>query len=767
MSKSNSERKKLIEEIKNLRKLKKIEELEEEKVQEEFDNPLTAGALGTLRGATLGLSDKAAVELGLIDPQELKDYQTANPISSTIGEVVGTTGTLIGTGGTGAALKLGGKAATKFASKPLAKKIIQQGVAGSLEGGAVGVQETISQSAQDKTDITVESLLANTGSSAVLGGLAGGVFSAAGGAAKKATQKAGPLAGKAKQKARDSLFNPEDTALDLVGVSAAGRTKLAEKNITGGDVLDLITKKTDDGTPLMGKWIDSSETMHANFIKRRSQIGQEIGDAYKKASGNFKNIIQTIRGGQGQDFIMTPNTEEGRQAAKLFSQSVDLDELASAFERKYADILEETFDFTGRTKKIGKFADEIRKKGQTLRSSGKILDPQELHKLRISIDDNIKWSKKPGQFTDKEEALRDLRTMLNDRIFKYLDSAEQIVGPIDEGSSGLVNSLKSLNREYQVLSEIIPHAERKVNRDAAKSLFGLTDYLAAGGLAPFGGGPAVFGLGLKKALQSDARRRLQISRGLIESQENVVRRINSAVGKFADFAKKPKAAVAPAVKVGAIKNFNAALGADTSDDDSVDKQLEAAMAKLQELGSDPVKLQETVVQRTSELSQMNDTLASRINQKSIELLNFLNQKLPPKPVNVFKKDPIRFSEEDKVQFSDYLDAAENPLRMLDELNENRLNPRTVETVQTLYPELFKAVEAQIVGRLMEKDETVPYDKRMKLSLLFGKDFEDSLRPQTMSMLQKNYQQPEREIPGSSANLQIPQEPTTTQRLTNK
>src|SRR5574343_49849 len=192
------------------------------------ERPIMAGAVAALRGATLGASDFALKQTGLLTEQELQYLQAANPTISTVGEIAGTVAPTLLSGGAGlagraavsklvsqgmakeaaeaAVAKMGTSVLNKVAAaspaalaesigaiagvKAFAKladttsKVIKSavnlGVGSAVEGALFGAGKLISEDQLGNAEFNAENLLATVGESAVLGGVLGGATSLAG-----------------------------------------------------------------------------------------------------------------------------------------------------------------------------------------------------------------------------------------------------------------------------------------------------------------------------------------------------------------------------------------------------------------------------------------------------------------------------------------------------------------------------------------------------------------------------------------------------------
>lgn len=176
----------------------------EEDLQAKYgDSTAKALLYGGARGLTFGLSDPLLTSTGIETPEALSEIKKRNSEASIGAEVVGAVAPALFTGGTGTlasmagksipglttkiAARAGSRAAQNVASK-VAQKAIDLGVAGAVEGGLVGVGQTISEAALGDAEFNAESLLSNVGTGAAVGGLFGGALGAGSEYISKATK---------------------------------------------------------------------------------------------------------------------------------------------------------------------------------------------------------------------------------------------------------------------------------------------------------------------------------------------------------------------------------------------------------------------------------------------------------------------------------------------------------------------------------------------------------------------------------------------------
>ncbi len=172
---------------------------------------IIAGLEAAASGASLGASRVLENELGITTPEAQKLRQEVNPITSTLGEIVGTGGLIYGTGGAGALVK----------GAPLAARL----GAAAVEGGIIGGGQAVSDYAMGDPNLNAQKVLTHIGVGAALGGGFGALFEGAGPVIAAAKERAGAL-GKAINKvyggAEKEAIGASEKVVDVPGLEKAG-----------------------------------------------------------------------------------------------------------------------------------------------------------------------------------------------------------------------------------------------------------------------------------------------------------------------------------------------------------------------------------------------------------------------------------------------------------------------------------------------------------------------------------------------------------------
>lgn len=95
-----------------------------------------------------------------------------------------------------------------------------------------------------------------------------------------------------------------------------------------------------------------------------------------------------------------------------------------------------------------------------------------------------------------------------------------------------------------------------------------------------------------------------------------------------------------------------------------------------------------------------------------------------------------------------IDIAEKPLLALQHAERGTLIPQDVTTLQTVYPGLYQSMVSEVGEALIDaktKGETVPYKKRLGLSMLMGEPLDTTMTPAIMQFIMKSQGDTQRQL----------------------
>lgn len=286
---------------------------------------VAAGAAGYLRGLSGGVSDLALDRSGVLPGQDLKALSEQNPIASGAGHVAGVVGGLVaggegaevlGAGGSalggipGVAAKLGDAAVEAIpglADAAEGGSLLARAASGAVRGAAetpfYGVGDAITEDVFDNKPLTAESLLAEAGKSAILGGATGGAFEGALGLARNALPTA--------------LKNAGGWLEKLSTKAEDGATQTPEEIRSAATALTRATEHIDGAV----KQLQESDAPEAvrSLLGQSNQAGQAVDSALDGVQSKY------VR----PQYDATPDLQ------KLHAHVQDNQEALADFERKF------------------------------------------------------------------------------------------------------------------------------------------------------------------------------------------------------------------------------------------------------------------------------------------------------------------------------------------------------------------------------------------------------------------------------------------------
>lgn len=248
--------------------------------------------------------------------------------------------------------------------------------------------------------------------------------------------------------------------------------------------------------------------------------------------------------------------------------------------------------------------------------------------------------------------------------------------------------------------------------------------------------------------------------GIINAATRSMAKINRIPEALNNFISKRIPVTLEGSSVSAIQRF---LGTETK---SREDQIQELNEKLGEFNENPALATEHMSNTTR---QVPENIAAAVTAKNVAIAQYLGSHIPkPRAIpNPFNQNKWKPSDSEISRFERRVQAVENPLSIVDQLETGTLSKETVETVQTLYPKLYEMVQQKVVESMQNHKGPIPYSARMRLSLLMGETFDNSLKPENIRMMQQRFQQKPVQAPKSSGNMNLPSLETQTQRLSSK
>jgi hypothetical protein len=458
--------------------------IKQEELEEKYDNPIYGATTALARGLTMGLSDQALVRSQLLSKEELKAMKDASPISSIVGEVTGFIAPLLATGGASAAAQatakigalprlvqkgaeLAGKTAVDFVGKKatseIAKKAIQAGVTGIVEGALQGVGQTISEDALGTADFNAESLLYNVG----IGGAIGGALGAGIGAVGEASSRfIGKGAKEARKKLANSLDLPPEQKTSLINsiennealediITKLGSDKPrveAFKNLGIDEVPEYITSNSPFAKT--GRdFLTQSHTPAAMKMQAETQVLRDKVDDYAKSLvASSKEVTDTELGQFAKDQLKAEIAERQLNAKTFYESLAQYDTLTidKSVKKTLIDKLKKSDAI-----RLNTAAGEV--KG-LIKSVDAIESIGDITKVRTDIGgkrEAAKFSRNFSLTKTYDDLYQSLTTMREDAIVNSSLLDEGLKKSINQGRKIADKEYRGIFKDYELIDDVL------------------------------------------------------------------------------------------------------------------------------------------------------------------------------------------------------------------------------------------------------------------------------------------------------------------------
>lgn len=183
------------------------------------------------------------------------------------------------------------------------------------------------------------------------------------------------------------------------------------------------------------------------------------------------------------------------------------------------------------------------------------------------------------------------------------------------------------------------------------------------------------------------------------------------------------------------------------------------------------EIQQELSQESSPVTEGSDPIAKHFPDHNMLLqqtrgntVNYLNSVRPQAQPGLMFDTPFA-SRLSQRKYDQALDAAVNPLSVLNKIKTGKITPTDVTSLQAMYPELYTYLSQKLTEKLMDvrsKKQSIPSDTRRAMSLFLGAPLDTTMTPTSIQNVQAMYakqrqpsqaqQQPGGAPPKSTAKL---------------
>lgn len=718
------------------------------KEQEINDRHGSLGQLGTLAehaaaSGTFGLSTKAETATGIATPEDIRRRSEDYPKTAIAGDILGLLNPITPEGKIlGAAGKAGAEALDLGVRGSSALSKIGAGaIKGAIENAMFQGGDEVSKKFAEDPSQSAQTAITNIGLSGLLGAGVGTAFGAASPLfdAAKGNKFVDQMASRFKEhltnseiekqpvqdlssfhsdtnKGSDSLFkgNYDENGVRQSNVRDQAISNLvppindtiSDKGV--GDVINHFTDKLEEMkadpetySPKFTKYLEKDFSEWQKIVDKPDVTSDEIF----KATDDLKRTMQK----RSKVGIPIDSTNPAFDSINSFKNS--------------ANYLKRGLENSEVWGEAGNFQKEINSAYHDFQSPLKDFNRSFGAKIN---NEYVVDPDKVGSYLS--QASKEKGTIRGEKLQNYLDASDKyrqaineaheqigVAGPFDKSAADSLASISTkLTPGARAADSIVKHIVEKGGGDVAGVVGGIIGGWPGSIVGKMIGGPIVDSVVSKmiKPILNTAADAAGFRTGL------------EYINAFA----KGETALNKGIKnvFAAGKESTPTAVASKLDRDRLDR-------KLQDLQKDPSSMMNVGGKTSHYLPEHGQALS----QTAMNAVNYLNSQRPVStkvsPLDTASKpDPMA-----KQQFDRVLDVAETPLSILNHIKQGTLQPKDVQTIQTIYPQLYSKIASQIVSQIstIKNTDVIPYRTKMAMSLFLGQPMETTMTPQAITAAQ--------------------------------
>jgi hypothetical protein len=710
----------------------------DERREEEYGGvagKIAAGGAGVLRGLSLGASDLAFRALG--EEDEFRNLREVNPGISTAGEIAGGIGGAFASGGStlaatpaGLASRAGASIARAAEGAGTIAKLAKAGAGGIIEGGIQGIGAGVSEVALSADDLTLERVASAISSNALYGGGIGGVAGVAGKGVELGLRRAkGAIDDFVSRHAAGEVTD------DLAAMDAKQLRAARAKEVERID-LDIKAQKADLDAAHKAE-LDAIET---GRVTQRQEVANDLAAFRKELKQSKVWLASKDSGVEGLESVGKRTLRADQALDRLLDDPKLLAENPKAALRQLRVQEAALSDVLGKADDLRAtfVADTSGTRAAALDRIPAVLERNRALQARIGELAAAPSSAKLAEITNQLDQLKSGAPRTSTRL-DQIDAARDGLGASKAG--GMVQQMVG-GSAYGV----------------GAGLAGMVPFVGPA-LAPFAGAAASkiatggFGKALGAASVAAAKRTSKAVGALLNAAEKVapaapiVASRTLASVRYAQSTnerKKQRAKDQPRKRPPLAESFKARANEVrshmmTGPDGAPVMRPDARVA----LG----KQFDGIRSAYPQIADMLETLAAR-------RLEFLASKLPRRPdLDTMGMGPDIWQPSDMEMrtWARYALAAEDPGGVEERLANGQITPEDAEAYRAVYPERYADFVRQTIEQRAELQATLPFAKRLALSIFSGVPVDPSMNPEILAVLQGSFD----EEPGSEGGTQAP------------
>lgn len=165
---------------------------------------------------------------------------------------------------------------------------------------------------------------------------------------------------------------------------------------------------------------------------------------------------------------------------------------------------------------------------------------------------------------------------------------------------------------------------------------------------------------------------------------------------------------------------------------------EMRAAELRKAVADPAGTRAALEKRLAPIASMDREVYSAVLEHAMRKINFLGSKVTPVRQGLAgpRRDATSDTQIDK--FTRWVQGAEDPLSLMDDLEAGRITFEAVEALKEVNPTIYREMQMAVAELPEEQLRELSYGDRVQLTIMFDVPTDPSLQPEAIKMLQDGY-----------------------------
>lgn len=164
---------------------------------------------------------------------------------------------------------------------------------------------------------------------------------------------------------------------------------------------------------------------------------------------------------------------------------------------------------------------------------------------------------------------------------------------------------------------------------------------------------------------------------------------------------------------------------------------ELAVVRMREISAAAQNPQGVIAMVRKQLASVLDPdLITASENHQVAKFQYLADNLPLQPPpSILGKDQWAPSTVETTKLANRVAVADDPALAFEQLAHGQITRETAETLRAVYPKLFAEVQQRLIERAPEVEDRIPYQQKLRMSLLYDVPLDRLSDPETIASLQ--------------------------------